>query len=133
LRFRLTSDGGLQMDGWRFDDVRVLVYPEDTTDSGPQTTQGSPAVGLALTSANPCRDAAQLRATFGRTTAFRAAVYRVNGRLVRLLGTGMAAPGSRDLVWDGRDASGRRAAAGTYLVRLDAGGTAVQKRVVLVH
>jgi flagellar hook assembly protein FlgD len=54
----------------------------------------------------------------------------VDGRLVRLLATGMAAAGSRDLVWDGRSNDGRAVAAGTYLVRLDADTGGVTQRVV---
>lgn len=132
LRFRLTSDAGVEWDGWHVDDVRVLVYPEDTTDAGPEAGE-MPGLALAVTGANPFHDTARLRATFARPTAFRAAVYGVDGRRVQWLGAGMAAAGSRDLVWDGRAADGRRVAAGAYVIRLDAGAESVQRRVVLVH
>jgi len=129
LRFRLTSDGGLQYDGWHVDDIRVLVYPDDPTDAGPVVGAGA-QIALATASRNPFRDTVTLRAAFARPTAFRAAVYTVDGRLVRVLAAGMAAPGERDLVWDGRNGGGRSVAAGTYLVRLDSPEGSVTQRVV---
>jgi len=131
LRFRLTSDFGTERDGWYVDDVRVLVYPQDTTDAGdPSATHDRLAVAAA--SANPFRDRVRLVATFPATSAFRAAVFTVDGRLVRLLATGMAAAGPHELVWDGKTASGSEAPSGTYLVRIEtAAGSAVHRVVRL--
>lgn len=42
-------------------------------------------------------------------------VYDARGHLVRRLGEGEVPGGSRTLTWDGTDAAGRRAPAGTYL------------------
>jgi hypothetical protein len=39
-----------------------------------------------------------------------------------VLDQGEFAPGRRSIVWDGTDGAGRRVAAGTYLLRLEAGG-----------
>ncbi len=57
-------------------------------------------------------------------------MYTVDGRLVRVLAAGMAAPGERDLAWDGRNSGGRSVAARTYLVRLDSPEGSVTQRVV---
>jgi hypothetical protein len=132
LRFRLTSDFGAEYDGWHVDDVRVLVYPDDVTDAGPSAGPVD-AIALAGASRNPFRDATTLRATFAGPTAFRAAVYAVDGRCVRVLAAGMAAAGTRDLVWDGRSADGRAVAAGTYLVRIESTAGNRSQRVVLLH
>jgi hypothetical protein len=132
LRLRLTSDNGAQYDGWHVDDVRVLVYPpEEATDAGPEARPEA-TITLAAASRNPFRDRTTLRATFARPTPFRAAVYAVDGRRVRVLATGMAAAGTRDLVWDGSSDDGRPVAAGTYLVRVEsAAGHAVRQVVRL--
>lgn len=130
LRFRLQSDGGLEFDGWHVDDVRVLVYPDDVTDAGPASNL--PQVALAAASRNPFRDTTTLRMTFAQPTAFRAAVYAVDGRLVRTLAVGMAT-GSRELTWDGRDAAGHAVASGTYLVRLDSAAGSQTQRVVRIR
>ncbi len=48
-------------------------------------------------------------------------VYDVSGRRVRRLWEGLAPPGARSLVWDGRDDGGARAASGIYLARVCVG------------
>ena len=40
-------------------------------------------------------------------------------------------PGS--IEWDGRDLRGGRAAAGTYIIRLEGSGSNVMRKVVLLH
>lgn len=63
----------------------------------------------------------------------RLAIYDVGGRLVKVLvDEHVAASGRREVRWDGRDLSGRMAAAGVYFCRLAAGVSRETKRVVLV-
>jgi hypothetical protein len=127
LRFRLRSDFGTERDGWYVDDVRVLVYPEDTTDAGDPASEFDRLTVLPA-SANPARGEIRVVAHFPRTSAFRAAVYRVDGRLVRWLGASMAAAGRIELVWDGSGADGTAAPSGTYLIRIESStGDAVQR------
>jgi len=60
-------------------------------------------------------------------------VFDLQGRLVRTLLSGeVVAQGRHEAVWDGRDASGRQAASGTYFFRLEAGGQVETKRAVLI-
>jgi len=59
-------------------------------------------------------------------------VFDVAGRVVATLHRGEASAGTTTLFWDGRDARGRRVAAGTYFVRLVAsGGTRTQSLVLI--
>ncbi len=60
-------------------------------------------------------------------------IYDTRGARVRRLHTGSMASGSRVLVWDGRDGSGRAAASGVYFVRLTTGREALTGRVVIVR
>jgi hypothetical protein len=50
------------------------------------------------------------------------------GRRVRTLASGTRAAGRYQLAWDGRDQMGNPAAAGIYLVTLDAGGRTLHRR-----
>lgn len=59
-------------------------------------------------------------------------IYDISGRLVRTLVSGFVPAGEHQVVWDGRDSSGRRAASGVYLYRLSAGGQTETRRMVLV-
>ncbi|MGH7725010.1 MAG: reprolysin-like metallopeptidase [Candidatus Eiseniibacteriota bacterium] len=56
-----------------------------------------------------------------RTTPVRLDVFSIRGRFVRSMDAGVVPAGRHDLAWDGRDAGGRRAPAGMYVVRLSAG------------
>jgi flagellar hook assembly protein FlgD len=60
-------------------------------------------------------------------------VYDVTGRHVRTLASGVLGTGYHDLVWNGRDASGGRVAAGVYLVRAAAGDLLTTRKVMLLH
>jgi hypothetical protein len=59
-------------------------------------------------------------------------IYDVAGRLVREFELGVQPAGSHAVQWDGLDASGRSASAGTYLVRLDTLGSRDTIRVSLI-
>ena len=48
------------------------------------------------------------------------AINDVTGRRVRTLLDGAVEPGSRSIVWDGRDDAGRAVASGVYFYRLEA-------------
>jgi hypothetical protein len=72
-----------------------------------------------------------LVAARGAAPAAGAAVYDLAGRRVRTLPTSAAEP---DVVrWDGRDASGRVVASGTYFVRPVWAGEGAAARVQLLH
>jgi hypothetical protein len=60
-------------------------------------------------------------------------IYDTRGARVRRLHTGSMDAGTRVLVWDGRDRSGRAAASGVYFVRLVADRQVRTGRVVLVR
>jgi hypothetical protein len=60
-------------------------------------------------------------------------VFDLRGRRVRTLVDGHQEAGRRSSDWDGRDASGRAVASGTYLYRLRAGGQVVGRSMQLVR
>jgi hypothetical protein len=67
---------------------------------------------------NPCNPRTSVAFTLGRAQRVRLAVHDLAGRLVAVLIDGPLGEGSHRVDWDGRDASGARAASGSYLVRL---------------
>jgi hypothetical protein len=58
-------------------------------------------------------------------------VYDLRGRRVRVLEERNAAAGEGAVVWDGRNQDGREAAAGTYVVRVEAGRRATERKITL--
>jgi hypothetical protein len=60
-------------------------------------------------------------------------IYDIRGALVRTLVDTDLPRGSYQATWDGRDASGRGMASGSYFARLEAGGTVETVRMSLVR
>jgi hypothetical protein len=80
---------------------------------------------------NPFRPATTLAFELVEPTRVGLRVYDVSGRSIRTLRRGdLAEPGRHEVIWDGRDDSGRRVAAGVYFVRLQAGPRGETRRLV---
>ena len=100
----------------------------------PTVSAGTP-VRLAVRAPwpNPARGAVSFEVALPRDGAFEAEVLDVSGRLVRTLEHRFAEAGVRRVGWDGRDALGRHAAPGLYLMRVRSAGEARTARVVRVQ
>lgn len=132
LRFRLTTDQTNRRGGWFVDDVQVTVYP-NLADGVPEQSPAPPRPSLSAAWPNPFQGGTRLTANFAAPTVFRAAVYTVDGRLVRALAAGLAAAGPRDFAWDGRLNDGQSAASGAYFISLQWTGGSATQRVVRVR
>ncbi len=128
IRFRLVTDGYVTAPGWWVDDVRisdpacrnVTAVPGDRPSRGPLLAAGP----------NPFSGALRLTVNARPGEPVSVEVFDVTGRRVRTLLDGPAAGDRISVVWDGRDAAGRSAAGGIYLVRARAGTEAAVRRVV---
>lgn len=91
--------------------------------------------GLELLSICPTVSRGPSRILFDVPRATRAVlrVFDVEGRLRRVLLDRDLSSGLHELVWDGRDASGRPSGPGLYFVRLTAGGTERVGRAVRIR
>jgi beta-glucanase (GH16 family) len=93
------------------------------------------SAGYALHPAypNPFNPATTISYDVPAPTGVRLTIHDVAGRLVKVLVAGETVPAGRHEVgWDGRDESGRVAAAGVYFYRLEAGGYSQTRRMALV-
>lgn len=80
---------------------------------------------------NPTRGPLLVTLDLPRRSRVRASVHDVLGRQVRAIEDGFRDSGVQGVAWDGRDASGRPAPPGLYLVRVDINGERIARRVVL--
>jgi flagellar hook assembly protein FlgD len=62
----------------------------------------------------------------------RMQVYNAAGRLVATLVDEQRGAGRHEIIWNGRDDSGRAVASGVYLYRLDTGSYSKTMRLVLI-
>lgn len=106
--------------------------PEGATVGVPQPAIGAGRVQLAAPQPNPFGASTRIRFSLPQPAPVRLSVYDVSGRHVRDLAHGWHEAGDHAVAWDGRDAMGRRAAPGVYLVHLAAGAHAATHRMVLV-
>ncbi len=70
---------------------------------------------------NPFRPATTIAYAVPRNGSVQLSVFDVTGRLVRRLVGQVQAAGRYQVIWDGRDTAGRRAASGVYFYRLVTG------------
>lgn len=104
----------------------------------PQQTSPVPAttpVALRLhpNVPNPFNPMTTVRFDLPAGGSVRLSVFDVAGRLVRALVDDSMPQGNHEVVWDGRDSSGRDVGSGTYLARLEFGGTVATMRMGLIR
>jgi hypothetical protein len=106
-----------------------LVTPSGTLD----VASGVPReLALALASANPGRGGASLHYSLPQAGAVRLVVYDLAGREVRVLASGRLEGGDHDARWDGRNETGQPVSGGIYMVRLEADGRSLVRRLALL-
>ena len=104
-----------------------------------QTSGGVSAVDDALPknmaiagiAPNPFNPRTTIHFDVARTGRVSLGVYDLRGHLVRDLVSERLEPGRHHAVWDGRDRSGRAAAAGVYFVRMTGEGNSLTQKMVL--
>jgi flagellar hook assembly protein FlgD len=63
----------------------------------------------------------------------RLTVYDALGREIAVLADGFLSAGNHEVRWNGRDSHGNPVSSGVYLYRLEAGGNAETKKMMLVR
>lgn len=80
---------------------------------------------------NPFRDQTTISFNLQKGSSLNVSVYNLRGQLIRCLKDGFAPPGSCEIVWDGRDEQGGKAAAGIYLYRIQSGDFSLAGKMLL--
>lgn len=107
-------------------------------DDGDESDDREPPViarpQLRLTAApNPFNPQVEIRVELPAASTARLNVFDARGRIVQELFSGVMAAGESLWRWDGCDATGRAAASGVYLLRLETDGRLVQRSMTLVR
>jgi hypothetical protein len=131
LRFALRSNGSIQRDGWWVDDIVVERLVDGGTTAA-EPPAGDQALALAGPAPNPATDEVRLWFTVGAVADVTLAVYDALGRRVVTLVEARTQAGTHEAVWDGDGPDGP-VAAGVYLVRLEAAGQSLAKRMTIVR
>jgi hypothetical protein len=112
--------------------IAVLTVQRPTTAVSPGA---APVVRLTLAQNQPNPFFAETQIRFGlpRAAHARLDIYDISGRLVRRLVDGTLPAGDHSVDWDGRSNGVTSMASGVYLYRLEAGGEAVERRMLILH
>jgi hypothetical protein len=82
---------------------------------------------------NPAVNSVSIRYALPVDTDVKLNVYDKTGRLVKTLVDEKEKAGIREIIWDGKDADGRKVPAGVYFMRLEAGGFKKTHKVILLQ
>jgi len=91
-----------------------------------------PRLGVGMASPNPFRSRMSLSYSLPEARAVRASIYDLSGRRVRTLIDALQGPGAYTLSWQGETDRAERVAPGLYLLRFEAGGEVVSRKVLFV-
>ena len=105
----------------------TLGQPLAVAASLPARTQ------LGFAAPNPFRTRLAIQLAVAHAQPVRLKVYDLSGRVVSTLLDGQEPAGSRVVIWDGRDGHGRAAAAGVYILKLEAAEVQQTRRVQLLR
>jgi hypothetical protein len=105
------------------DTVGVEDQPGDVPLAGTRLMQNAP---------NPFNPITKISFAMAQTGPAKLEVFNARGQLVRVLADETMAAGTHEIVWDGKDLSGRQAASGTYYYRLSTGERTLTKKMSLV-
>ena len=116
-------------DGGRFE-----LSADVATDISEEPVAADPgAFGLGEAYPNPFNGEVRIPYALAAPGAVELTVLSLAGQRLRRLALGQRRGGRHEAVWDGRDESGRRAASGTYLVRLRTDASTSVSRLALIR
>ncbi|MDZ4181260.1 MAG: FlgD immunoglobulin-like domain containing protein [Candidatus Cloacimonadaceae bacterium] len=109
--------------------VSILV----TGEPGDPGTPPLPPTVTKLMSAypNPFNPSTNIRYSLKEAGKVSIEIYNVKGQLIRTYENNHSAPGYYQIMWDGRDASGRAVSSGLYLYRMISGHYRESRKMVL--
>lgn len=135
LSLALSTDGSTLLAGtsaygvWK----RPLSEMIQTGTGIGEMTAISGAITLHGNLPNPFRQSTTIRYALPKAMPVQLTVYDVTGRTVRTLLNGMQLAGEGAVMWDGRNESGTQVGDGVYLYRLEAGGTDLTRKMIVVR
>jgi hypothetical protein len=130
---RTYTDAGVSPGGdYRYTLVAVLADGTERVSRTVETSIPSAATELHQNIPNPFNPTTTIAFTLARRQAVTLSVYTPDGKLVTTLVDGIREAGRNEVSWNGTDSRGNAVRSGIYLYRLEAGNTAVSRKMLLM-
>jgi len=110
-----------------------IIFEIEQGVTGIEEDEAPRAVALHQNYPNPFNPSTRIDVLMPKSGRARMTVYDVSGRRVATIFDGVLNAGPHVVSWDGRDSGGRSAASGVYLCRLEACGSVLTRKMVLLR
>ncbi|MHB9028899.1 MAG: FlgD immunoglobulin-like domain containing protein [Candidatus Latescibacterota bacterium] len=112
---------------------RISLLETSVHDSGESVAEIPNTFILHQNTPNPFNPSTTISFTLPEPGAASLSIYSITGQKIRTLVSGQISGGAHSVVWDGRDERGKAVSSGVYLSRLEAGGKAEARRMLLIR
>jgi carboxypeptidase T len=126
IRFRLTSNGSQEYDGWYVDDIKITGYQSQSVGIGNWNTTPNKYL-LEQNYPNPFNPSTQINYSIAKEGVVRISIFDVLGREVKVLVNEVKSPGFYAVDFDGIKLS-----SGMYFYRMESGSFIDTKKMTLV-
>jgi uncharacterized repeat protein (TIGR01451 family) len=117
-----TTQGKVSIAEAYFNDVAVRVEGS--------AVERKVAFGLGPIAPNPFVEGTSVKFSMARSAAVTLSIYNVHGQLVQTLVDGVIPAGQQQVVWDGSDMAGHKAARGVYFCRMATEGFTATTKII---
>jgi hypothetical protein len=114
-------------------EIYFKSWDPDITASVPAPGDEAAAAAITRVRPNPMTDGASIAFTVPADRKCDLSVYDVAGRLIWRRSAEPGKAGTRRMIWDGCDRSGRRVSPGVYLARISSCGGADSHKIIVVR
>jgi hypothetical protein len=137
LKFLLRSDGGVEKDGWYIDDILVgdpnSSYEEPVTSVGKD--QLSYHFALYQNYPNPMKTYTTIRFSIPKNIKkVELKIYNIKGQKIKIFSNiQINKSPNQQIIWNGKDDSGKPVANGIYFYKLTAGEKNITKKMLILR
>jgi len=129
LRWTMGStDGGWRYCGWNIDDVQIYGIENTIT-----AVKDNPENYLSLLEnyPNPFRTETRIKYDIPVSSHVSLTIVDLSGKLIKTLVDQNESPGIKNILWDGKDESGKKVETGIYIYRLSVGNRSLSRKMIL--
>lgn len=121
FRFRLSSDSGVNGDGFYFDDFSVVDYTAPVTSVATASKQPE-TFSLQQNYPNPFNPQTEIRYSLAERSDLKITIYNSLGQKIKTLVDSDQPAGSGKVTWTGVNEQGAAVSAGIYYIKMEAVG-----------